>query len=183
MWLAVRVLGILSVAGCGTLIGHVLAYFLEARTMADGHHDEFPMLLELAILSVVLSTIVVVARRMFGRRAGDPMAVPSLPTLCAILALLQVAGFAALEFSEGDAPDLMGCSVEALTALLIAVLVSLFLSFVERCVAPISATYLRRATPSHAAVRRLRAPLVRPTLLLEACAGVRRFKRPPPSIG
>lgn len=151
--------------------------------MDDGHHGYFALVLELAVAAVLLCAVVTIARILTAAGGRRVYETPSLPTLCLTLAALQVAGFTALEFSEGNAPDLIGCGVEILAALLIAVAVSLMLSLVERCVAPILTTYLRRGSGAEAALRCAPPAFVRPPVLLAVCIGVRRFKRPPPILG
>lgn len=173
--------GLLSIAACGTLAGHAVTYLLEGRTMDDGHHGYFSPSLEIALASALLCGMLMAARLTLSRRrAANP---PALPVLSAVLATLQVAGFVALESWEGNAPDAIGCVVEALTALIVAVIVSLFVAFVERCVTTVAPTYRRRSLDAAPAIRRLSENLVRPSLLLAVCVGVRRFKRPPPIFG
>jgi hypothetical protein len=108
---------------------------------------------------------------------------PSSVAFYATLAALQVAGFVALEFFEGNAPDVIGCGIEALMAFVIAAFVFFFIAFAERYVAPVVATYLRRTRNACNAIRRLPADFVQPPLRLAVCAGICRFKRPPPIIG
>ncbi|MGH7659618.1 MAG: hypothetical protein ACRENA_01700 [Vulcanimicrobiaceae bacterium] len=175
--------GILSVAGCGTLAGHALTYLLEGRAMEDGRHAYFSPLLEMAVAIAIFCGIALAFRLLSVARCGRTFEAPPLPWLCTTLAVLQVSGFVVLEFSEGNRPDLIGCAIEALTALLIAIVVALALAFVERCVVPILARYLRRRDDARPPVASPSSPVVRPSLLLTASAGVRRFKRPPPAFG
>jgi drug/metabolite transporter (DMT)-like permease len=151
--------------------------------MTDGHHGYFSPLLGIAIASVLLCSIVAVVQLVIvPRNRAVRKARYSLAFFVA-LATLQVAGFAALEFLEGNAPDVIGCGIEALTALLIAACVFFFTSVAERYVAPAVTTYLRRTRNACNAVRRLPADFVQPPLRLAVCAGICRFKRPPPTFG
>jgi hypothetical protein len=70
-----------------------------------------------------------------------------------------------------------------LMAFVIAAFVFFFISFAERYVAPVLTTYLRRTRNACNAIRRLPADFVQPPLRLAVCAGICRFKRPPPIIG
>jgi drug/metabolite transporter (DMT)-like permease len=151
--------------------------------MDDGHHGYFSPLLAIAIASVLLCSIVAVVRLVTlpSNRAGREA--PSSLTFYVTLATLQVAGFVALEFFEGNAPDVIGCGIEALTALVIAAFVFFFISFAERYVAPVVTTYLRRTRNACNAIRRLPADFMQPPLRLSVCAGICRFKRAPPIIG
>jgi hypothetical protein len=174
---------LLSVAAFGTLAGHAVTYLLKGRTTDDGHHGYFSPLLAVAIASVLLCGIVAVVRLLTVPSNRAVREAPSSLTFYVTLATLQVAGFAALEFFEGNAPDLIGCGIEALTALAIAAFVFFLSSFAERYVAPVVTTYLRRARNAFNALRRLPADFVQPPLRLAVCAGICRFKRPPPIIG
>ena len=151
--------------------------------MNDGHHGYFSPLLSVAIASVLLCSIVAVVRLVTvpGNRAVREAR--SSLGFYVMLPMLQVAGFAALEFFEGNAPDVLGCGIEALTALVIATFVLFFISFAERYVAPIVTTYLRRTQSAYDAITRLPADFVQPPLRLAVCAGICRFKRPPPTFG
>jgi hypothetical protein len=180
---ASRLARLLSVAACGTLAGHALTYLLKGRTMDDGHHGYFSSLLAIAIASVLLCSVVAVLRLVTAPRNRAVREAPSSLVFCFTLAMLQVAGFAALEFFEGNAPDVFGCGIEALTALGVAAFVFFFISFAERYVAPVVTTYLRRTRHACNAIRRLPADFVQPPLWLAVCAGICRFKRPPPVFG
>jgi len=151
--------------------------------MDDGHHGYFSPLLGVAIASVLFCSIVAVVRLMTVPRHRAVRTARSSLVFYVTLAVLQVAGFAALEFLEGNAPDVIGCGIEALTALVIAAFVLFFMSFAERYVAPVLSTYLRRMRNACNAVRRLPADFVQPPLRLAVCAGICRFKRPPPIFG
>jgi hypothetical protein len=179
---AARVARLLSVAACGTLAGHAVTYLLQGRTTDDGHHGYFSPLLAIAIASVLLCGIVAVVRLVTLPRNRAVREASSL-TFYATLATLQVAAFAALEFFEGNAPDVIGCGIEALTALVVGAFVLFCISFAERYVAPVLTTYLRRTRNACNAIRRLPANFVQPPLRLAVCAGICRFKRPPPIIG
>ncbi len=170
-------------AACGTLAGHAVAYLLKGRTMDDGHHGYFSALLAVAIVAVFLCSIVALIRLVAvpGNRAQRRA--PSFLVFSVALATLQVAGFAGLEFFEGNTPDLIGCGIEALIALAIAAFVWCFIAVAERYVAPILTTYLRRAQNACHAISRLSADFVQPPPRLAACAGMCRFQRPPPIIG
>jgi uncharacterized membrane protein len=151
--------------------------------MDDGHHAYFSPFLTIAIASLLLCSIVAVVRLV---TVPSNRAAPEAPSSFAWyvrLATLQVVGFAALEFCEGNAPDAISFGIEALTALAIAAFVFFLISFAERYVAPILATYLRRTKNACSALRRLPADLVQPPLRLAVCAGIWRFQRPPPIIG
>jgi hypothetical protein len=151
--------------------------------MDDGHHGYFSSLLAIATASVLLCSIVAVVRLVTVPSNRALREAPSPLAFCVTLATLQVAGFAALEFFEGNAPDVIGCGIEALTALVIVAFVFFLISFAERYVAPVVTTYLRRMRNACNAVRRLPADFVQPPLRLAVCAGICRFKRPPPIIG
>jgi hypothetical protein len=151
--------------------------------MDDGHHGYFSPLLAIAIASVLPCCIIVVVRLLTVPGNGAVRGAPSSLVFYVTLAMLQIAGFAALEFFEGNAPDVIGCGIEALTALAIAAFVVFFISFAERYVAPVVTTYLRRARNACNAIRRLPANFVQPPLRLAVCAGICRFKRPPPITG
>jgi hypothetical protein len=178
---ALRIAGLLSVAAWGTLVGHAVTYLLEGRALADGRHGYFSPLLEIVFAATALSCVILVVRAM--RASGDRRVreTPSLPVFWMILATLQVAGFAVLESIEGNAPDAFGWCVEVMIALVVAVAVTLFLGVVERCVAAIAATYHALARNHHSPIR-LSATAPRPSLQLAACAGIHRFKRPPPIV-
>jgi drug/metabolite transporter (DMT)-like permease len=151
--------------------------------MDDGHHGYFSSLLAIAIASVLLCGIVAVVRLVAMSSNRAVRRAPFSPAFYLTLATLQVAGFAALEFFEGNAPDVISCGIEALTALVIAAFVFFFISFAERYVTPVVVTYLRRARSACNAIRRLPTDFVQPPLRLAVCAGFCRFKRPPPIIG
>ena len=151
--------------------------------MDDGHHAYFSPLLAVATASVLLCSIVAVVRLVTVASNRAVREAPSFLAFYVALAALQVAGFAALEFVEGNAPDAIGCGIEALTALVIAAFVFFFISFAERYVAPVVTTYLRRMLNACNAITRLRVDFVQPPLRLAVCAGICRFKRPPPIIG
>jgi hypothetical protein len=180
---ASRIASLLSVAACATLAGHAVTYVLKGRTVNDGHHGYFSPLLGIAIASVLFCSIVAVVRLMTVPSNRAVRTARSSLAFCVTLATLQVAGFTALEFVEGNPPDVIGCAIEALTALVIAAFVLFFMSFAERYVAPVLSTYLRRTRNAYNAVRRLPAYFVQPPLRLAVCAGICRFKRPPPIIG
>jgi hypothetical protein len=180
---ASRITSLLSVAAFGTLTGHAVTYLLPGRTMDDGHHGYFSPLLAVAIASVLLCGIVAVVRLLTVPSNCAAREAPSSVAFYVTLATLQVAGFAALEFFEGNGPDVIGCGIEALTALVIAAFVVFFISFAQRYVAPVVTTYLRRTQNACNAVRRLPANFVQPPLRLAVCAGICRFKRPPPITG
>jgi hypothetical protein len=178
---ALGISGLLSVAAFGTLVGHALTYLLEGRTLTDGRHGYFALLAEIVFASVALSCVVLVVRALRTREDRRPRDMPSLPVLWAVLATLQVAGFAALESIEGNAPDVAGWGLEVVVALVIAVGVALFLGLVGRCILGITTTYIGRERTHHS-VLTLRAAAVRSPLQLTVCAGVHRFKRPPPIV-
>jgi hypothetical protein len=173
--------GLLSVAAFAMLVGHAVTYLLEGRTLADGRHGYFAPLLEIVFASVALSCVVLIVRAMRAREGDRVSETPSLPVLWMTLATLQVVGFAALESLEGNAPDAAGWGVEVIVALIVAVGVALFLGFVERCILAIATTYLGRER-NHRSTTGLRAAGVRSPLQLAVCAGVHRFKRPPPIV-
>jgi hypothetical protein len=176
---ALRIAGLLSVAACGTLVGHALTYLLEGRTIADGRHGYFSPLLEIVFAAAAISFVILVVRAL--RASGDDRvcATPPLWLFWVTIATIQVAGFAALESLEGNAPDMFGWCVEVLVALVVVVAVSLFLGFVERCVFAIAAPYASRARYNGNAIRLLAAG-PGPAVLLAICVGIHRFKRPPP---
>ena len=179
---AFRIARLLSLAACGTLAGHAVTYLLRGQTADDGRHGYFLPLLSLAILGVVLFSIVALARLL---TEPNHTARKSLPPLafCVTLATLQIAGFAALESLEGHGPDIIGCGIEALMALVLAAFVLFSISFAERYVAPVVSMYLRRSSNACSAILRLPAEFMQPPMRLAVCAGMSRFKRPPPSIG
>jgi hypothetical protein len=151
--------------------------------MDDGHHGYFSPLLAIAIASVLLCGIVAVVRLAIEPSGRAVRQARSSLAFYVTLATLQVAGFAALEFVEGNAPDIIGCGIEALTALMLAALVLFFMSVAERYVAPVLSTYLRRTRNACDALKRLPTDFVQPPLRLAVCAGICRFKRPPPIFG
>ena len=151
--------------------------------MDDGHHGYFSLALELGVAATFFSATVAAVRILNAASQGRVYETASLPRLCAMLATLQVMGFAGMERLEGNAPNLIGCGIEVLTALLIAVAISFVLALVERCVIPVVATYLRRSNERFAASRRSPSAAVRPPMLLAVRTGIRRFKRPPPIFG
>lgn len=178
---ALRIAGLLSVAACGTLVGHALTYLFEGRTLADGRHGYFSPLLEIVFAAAALSFVIFVVRAL--RASGDRSVcgTPPLPAFWVLLATMQVAGFAALEALEGNAPDTFGWCVEVLVALLVAVGISLFLGLVERCVLAIAAAYGDRARRHDGRIPpRTDAP--GSALRLAFCIGVHRFQRPPPIV-
>ena len=172
--------GLLGVAACGTLIGHALTYVLEGRTAADGRHGYFLPVLEIAGASLVLCAVIFIVRATMTQPGRRALGVPSLPFIWAIVAPLQVAGFVALESIEGNSPDAVGWGVEVLVALIVAIAVSLFLGFVERCVIALAATYLSRVRNDRPLCATVLA--VSPSLQLAVSTGVHRFKRPPPIV-
>ena len=151
--------------------------------MDDGHHGYFSPLLAVAIAAVLLCSLFAVVRLVTAPSNRAMREAPSSVAFYATLAALQVAGFVALEFFEGNAPDVIGCGIEALMAFVIAAFVFFFIAFAERYVAPVVATYLRRTRNACNAIGRLPADFVQPPLRLAVCAGICRFKRPPPIIG
>jgi hypothetical protein len=175
---ALGICGLLSVAAFGTLVGHVVTYLLEGRTLADGRHGYFAALLEFVFAAVAVYGVVLVARAMSANKDRRVRHTPSLHVLWMTLAALQVGGFALLESAEGNAPDAAGWAVELIVALVAAVGVALFLGFVEGCILAIAATYLRRVRSDRGA--RLRVAPAASSLQLMVCAGIHRFKRPPP---
>ena len=179
---AFRIARLLSVAACGTLAGHAVTYLLRGQTADDGRHGYFLPLLALAIFGAVLFSIVALARLLTGPNRTARKSPPPL-AFCATLATLQVTGFAALEFLEGNGPDIIGYGVEALMALVFGAFVLFSISFAERYIAPVASMYLRRSSNACSAILRLPAEFVQPPMRLAVCAGMSRFKRPPPSIG
>lgn len=179
---AFRIARLLSVATCGTLAGHAVTYLLRGQTADDGRHGYFLPLLALAIFAVVLFSIIA-----FGKLLAEPNRAARKPPIalvfCARLATLQVAGFAALEFLEGHGPDVIGYGVEAVMALVFVAFVLFSISFAKRYVAPIVSSYLHRSSNACNAILQLPAEFLQPPACLAVCAGVSRFKRPPPSIG
>jgi hypothetical protein len=151
--------------------------------MDDGHHGYFFPVLAIAIASVLLCSIVALMLLVAAPGNRAVRRAPSFLALYGTLATLQVAGFAALESFEGNPPDVVGCGIEALMALVFATFVFFLISFAERYVAPIVTLYLRRARNACNAVMRVPAGFVQPPLRLAVCAGICRFKRPPPTIG
>ena len=173
---------IAGVAACGTLLGHAVAYALEGRSLADGHHGYFRPMLEVVLASALLGCLLIVGRAITSQGLARVHALPSFPRLWFIVASLQIAGFATVELLEGNAPDALGCGVEVLMALLVAVAIMLFCRVVERCAQTIRYAYAQRLQSSGGSTRRL--PLrIDAARSLAVCAGVSRFKRPPPPIG
>jgi len=176
---ALRIAGLLSVAACGTLVGHALTYLLEGRTVADGRHGYFSPLLETVFAAATLSFVVIAVRALRASRNARVCATPTLPAFWVIVATMQVVGFAALESFEGNAPDIFGWSVEIVVALLVIVGVSVFLGLVERCAIAIAATYARRAR-RYDNVLSMRPLAPGTSVRLALLIGIHRFQRPPP---
>ena len=174
---------IASIVACATLLGHVVAYALEGRTLTDGHHGYLAPMLDVVLASAFLGCAVILGRAVTSQRARRMDALPPLPLLWLIVASFQTAAFAALELLEGKAPDALGCGVEVLMALLVAVAIKLFCRVVERCARAMLSTYARRLHSSGASTRRPLLPPVDAALSLAVRVGVHRFKRPPPLIG
>jgi len=171
-----------GVAACGTLLGHAVAYALEGRSLADGHHGYFRPMLEVVLASALLRCLLIVRRAITSQALGRMHALPPFPRLWFIVASLQIVGFVMIELLESNAPDALGCGVEVLMALLVAVTITLFCRVVERCAQTMLYAYAQRLQSSGASPRRL--PLqVDAARSLAVCAGVHRFKRPPPLIG
>ncbi len=172
---------IASVVTGGTLLGHAIAYTLEGRSLADGHHAYFAPMLEVVLASVFLGCALIVGRAIASRGLRRMQALPPLLQLWIIVASLQIAGFATIEFLEGSAPNAVGCGIEVLMAFLVAVAIALFCSVVERYAAAILCSYAQRMQSPDASTRRVRFP-IDAARSLAICAGVRRFQRPPPLI-
>lgn len=171
-----------GVAACGTLLGHAVAYALEGHSLADGHHGYFRPMLEVVLASALLGCALIVGRAITSQGSRRMPALPPFPRLWFIVASLQIAGFATIELLEGNAPDALGCGVEVLIALLVAVGIKLFCRVVERCARAILYSYAQRLQSPGASTRRPPIP-VDAARSLAVCAGVHRFKRPPPLIG
>jgi len=170
------------VAVCATLIGHALAYCIEGRDLADARHAYFRPSLDLALALTLLLGSALVMRVLRGRTALRTVeAVPSVARLWLGFALVQGLGFALLETAEGNAPDAVGCVVEAFTALVVAVVLSLFWGIIELSAQAVACAYLRRTRPP-SALWQPPAPAIVPPARLAERTGVRRFKRPPPAI-
>ena len=148
--------------------------------MNDGHHGYFSPLLAIAIASLLLCSLIAVLRLAIvpGNRAVR--GTPSSLALYVTLAALQVAGFAALEFVEGNPPDAIGCGIEALTALVIAAFVFFFISFAQRyvCTDPddVFASRSERVGCDETTARRLCAAAPAPCRLSPGADS----QRPPP---
>jgi hypothetical protein len=171
-----------SVIACGTLLGHAVTYAFEGRSLADGHHGYFAPMLEVVLASAFLGCALIIGRAVTSLRAPHMNALPPLQWLWLIVASFQTAAFATLEFFEGDAPDVFGCGVEVLMALLVAIVIMLLCRVVERCAQAILYAYAQRPQSSGASRRRLPLP-VDGARSLAVRVGVYRFERPPPVIG
>jgi hypothetical protein len=171
-----------GIVASGTLLGHIIAYALEGRSSADGHHAYFSPLLEVAVASALLGSALFAGRRIASRGLHRTHALPPLSRLWFIVASLQTAGFVALELLEGNTPDALGCIVQIFAALLVAVAMTLFCRILEHCAHIMLCSYATRLRSSAGALTR-RLPPVDAARTLTSRAGVRRFKRPPPTIG
>ena len=178
---ALRSAWLASFIACGTLLGHAVTYALEGRSLADGHHGYLAPMLEVVLASAFLGCTLIVGRAITSQGFRRTLALPPFPRLWFIVASLQIAGFVTIEFLEGHAPDALGCGVEVLIALLVAVVITLFYRVVERCAQAILYAYAQRLQSSGASTRRLPLP-VDAARSLAVCVGVHRFKRPPPLI-
>jgi len=150
---ALQVAWIVTVAVCGTLLGHAVVYALEGRSVADGHHGYFAPMLEVVLASTLLGCALIVDRAITSQGFRRMDALPPLSRLWFIVASLQLAGFVTIEFFEGNGPDALGCGVEVLIALLVAVGIALFYRVVERCVQTILYAYAQRLQSSGASTR------------------------------
>ncbi|TAM74886.1 hypothetical protein EPN44_09990 [bacterium] len=176
-----RLAWVACVAVAVTLLGHAAAYLVQGRDLADGRHAYFAPSLDVASALAILGATLLVVRAAAGR-AVHPPSLPALPHLWAGLSIVQVGGFALLERLEGQTPDLIGCVVEALTALLVAVALTLFFGLVGRCAAGAPAAYLRRYGDGPSLKWCTRTGVRVPLQPFAARMGTRRFKRPPPAI-
>jgi hypothetical protein len=170
-----------GIVASGMLLGHIIAYALEGRSRADGHHAYFSPLLEVAVASALLGSGLFAGRKIGSRALHRVHALPPLSHLWFIVALLQTVGYVALELLEGNTPDALGCSVQIFVALLVAVAMTLFCRVIERCAQALSCSYTRRLSSSTPALPSVIAP-VDGARALSVRAGIRRFKRPPPLI-
>jgi hypothetical protein len=181
-----RTLGIAWFAGIvtgGTLLGHAVAYALEGRSLADGHHGYFAPLADVAVASALLGCALVAGRAIASRGVRHhALALPRLPQLWVGVASLQVAGFAGLERLEGNAPNALGCGIEILIALFVAIAMTLFGRVVEQLAQSIVSAYAPRLRAPCFATGRS-AATVDAARALAVRVGVRRFKRPPPILG
>jgi len=170
------------VAAGATLFGHIVAYLAEGRSLADGRHGYLMPSLDGTLAVVLLGFAILVARAVSaGRYRQAPIALPPPAPLWVRLALVQTTGFVGLERLEGHAFDLVGCAVEALTALVVVLVLALLLGMIERCAEVAGATYLRRCQTKRAGVWRIPAFAITPSFRLATHVGVRRFQRPPPN--
>ncbi|TAM86858.1 hypothetical protein EPN42_12450 [bacterium] len=170
-----------SIAVFATLLGHAAAYLCEGRDLSDGRHAYFMPALDLALAALLAGAMLVALRALSVRaRTGLRLEAPPFQRQWLALATVQVGGFVALETMEGHRADLAGCAIEVLVALLVAVALTSFCGLMERCAAMNAAIYLRRYQGAGMAAARHSVPAVAPALSLTTCAGVRRFKRPPP---
>lgn len=171
-----------SIVACGTLIGHTVTYALEGRDLADGRHGYFAPILDVVLASALLACALLVGRVVSSYGIHRVRALPSLPRLWLVAAVLQVAGFVTLELLEGNAPDAVGCSVQIVVALLVAVSMTLFWRVVHRYAEALLISYARRTRSPARPASGLLSP-VDAVRSLVVRAGVRRFKRPPPQVG
>ncbi|TAM58556.1 hypothetical protein EPN52_10785 [bacterium] len=168
------------VAASGTLLGHAVSYVVEHRALTDGRHAYFVPALDAVLALLIGGAVLYVACVMLGRGRELPLAWPAqaLWRVWYKLGALQVGGFILLEAFEHNRADYVGCVVQALVALLLATALTLLFGLVERCAEALGARYLARCAGA-ACVPVPRSAVTRARLLTE-CAGVRRFKRPPP---
>ncbi|MDE2482775.1 MAG: hypothetical protein KGN02_11340 [bacterium] len=163
-----------------TLLGHVFAYALGGRTLADAQHAYVAPLLELSL--VALTALVggsIVAALLRSRRF---LALEqSLGALLVRLVPAQMLLYALLERAEGNTPTAAGFAAQLATALLATLALLTFARLLEGCerAADAAVSFVERERRALVSLFVSRAPCVR-AHALAVRAGSARFQRPPP---
>lgn len=164
-----------------TVAGHALAYAFSGQTAADGRHAWMQPALEISLALAAAMCVLVWAESLL--RAGILVHTSHERSPLALwprLALTQLTLFAAIEYAEGAHAGAAGLAAQGITALLAALLLAAFASFLARCAAGTRAAsrYLQRLF-ADVTLFVSRHPIAL-AHALSVSAGNARFQRPPP---
>lgn len=165
-----------------TLVGHGFAYALAGRSSSDAQHAWVAPALECSLALLAALSCALLAGALL--KAGvlvHTAAERSLFELWPRLAVAQLVMFTVMEHVEGTHASLLGCVIQALVALCVAYVLSLFSRLLVRCIARARATtrYLQRLLGA-ATLFVSRQPYCT-AHALAVRAGSARFQRPPPT--